>query len=133
MISPDLMIDIRTKRVYETANPDDGLRVLVDRLWPRGMTKERMQADLWLKDLAPSSELRKWFGHDRSRWESFKLRYFLELDAIPQVVARLLDETAQGRLTLLFSAQDLECNQAVALREYLLPYLSTSAERDPQV
>ena len=84
------------------------------------MTKERMQADLWLKDVAPSTVLRKWFGHDRSKWEAFKNRYFLELDAKSEVVARLLDGAVKGRLTLLFSAHDTECNQAVALREYLL-------------
>ena len=116
----DIMTDIRTKRVYEPANPHDGLRVLVDRVWPRGMTKEQVQADLWLKDVAPSAALRKWFGHDRSKWEAFKRRYFLELDAQPEAVARLLDEAAKGRLTLLFSARDAEYNQAVALREYLL-------------
>lgn len=114
------MADIRTKRVYEPASPHDGLRVLVDRVWPRGMTKEQTQADLWLKDVAPSTDLRKWFGHDRSRWQGFRQRYFSELDARPEVVARLLDEAEKGRLTLLFSARDTEFNQAVALREYLL-------------
>jgi uncharacterized protein YeaO (DUF488 family) len=89
-------------------------------VWPRGMTKERVQADLWLKDVAPSTILRRWFGHDRSKWEAFKSRYFLELDAKSAVVARLLDEAVKGRLTLLFSAHDTECNQAVALREYLI-------------
>ena len=84
------------------------------------MTKERVQADLWLKDAAPGTDLRKWFGHDRSKWEAFKSRYFLELDANSEVVASLLDEAVKGRLTLLFSAHDAECNQAVALREYLL-------------
>ncbi|MEW6356650.1 MAG: DUF488 domain-containing protein [Planctomycetota bacterium] len=113
-------MDIRTKRVYEEASPEDGFRVLVDRVWPRGMTKERAQADLWLKEAAPSTALRKWFSHDRSKWEAFKSRYFSELDANPEAVARLLDEAAKDRLTLLFSAQDTECNQAVALREYLL-------------
>jgi uncharacterized protein YeaO (DUF488 family) len=115
-----MMTEIRTKRVYEPANPHDGSRVLVDRVWPRGMTKEQIQADLWLKDVAPSAALRKWFGHDRSKWEAFKSCYFLELDAQPEAVARLLDEAAKGRLTLLFSARDAEYNQAVALREYLL-------------
>lgn len=113
-------MDIQTKRVYEPANPHDGSRVLVDRVWPRGMTKEHVQADLWMKDAAPSTALRKWFGHDQSKWEEFKNRYFLELEAQPEAVARLLDETAKGRLTLLFSARDVENNQAVALREYLL-------------
>ncbi|HWP02875.1 MAG TPA: DUF488 domain-containing protein [Gemmatimonadaceae bacterium] len=114
------MTDIRTKRVYEPATPHDGFRVLVDRVWPRGMTKEQVQADLWLKDVAPSTALRKWFGHDRAKWEAFKRRYFSELDARPEAVARLLDRAEKGRLTLLFSARDAEYNQAVALREYLL-------------
>lgn len=112
--------DIRTKRVYEPATSHDGLRVLVDRVWPRGLTKEQVQADLWLKDVAPSTALRQWFGHDRSKWEAFKRQYFSELDAQPQAVARLLEEAAKGRLTLLFSARDAAYNQAVALREYLL-------------
>lgn len=114
------MTEIRTKRVYEPASPDDGFRVLVDRVWPRGMTKEQVRADLWLKAVAPSTALRKWFGHDRSKWEAFESRYFLELDAKPEAVASLVDEAVKGRLTLLFSARDAEYNQAVALREYLL-------------
>lgn len=113
-------MDIRTKRVYDPATPDDGLRVLVDRIWPRGMTKERLQIHLWLKEIAPSTALRKWFGHDRSKWEAFKRRYFAELDAKPELVQQLLAEAAKGRVTLLFSARDAECNQAVALKEYLL-------------
>jgi len=114
------MIDIRTKRVYEPADPQDGFRVLVDRVWPRGMKKEAVQADLWLKEAAPSTALRKWFNHDQTKWETFKRRYFGELDAKPEIVASLLEKAAKGRLTLLFSARDIESNQAVALREYLL-------------
>ncbi len=113
-------MDIRTKRVYELTDPHDGFRILVDRVWPRGMTKAQVRADLWLKDAAPSTALRKWFGHDRSKWETFKSRYFQELDAIPGVVGRCFDKIVTGRLTLLFSARDIECNQAVALRDYLL-------------
>jgi len=113
-------MDIRTKRVYEPANSHDGFRVLVDRVWPRGMTKERARVHLWLKDVAPSTALRKWFGHDRSRWRAFKNRYFSELDSKPALVRMLRDKTAKRRLTLLFSAKDIECNQAVALKEYLL-------------
>lgn len=112
--------DIRTKRVYEQADPQDGFRVLVDRVWPRGMAKEQVQADLWLKDIAPSTVLRKWFGHDRSKWEEFKRRFWVELDAQPEAAAQLLAAAAKGRLTLLFSARDTECNQAIALRDYLL-------------
>ncbi len=113
-------MNIQTKRVYEAASPDDGRRVLVDRVWPRGMTKEKAQTDLWMKELAPSAELRKWFNHERNKWEEFKRRYFLELDANPEAVARLTDEAANSRVTLLFSARDADCNQAVALREYLI-------------
>ena len=113
-------LDVRTKRVYEPAEPSDGCRVLVDRVWPRGKTKEQVQADIWLKDAAPSATLRKRFGHDRAKWEDFKRRYFAELDAQPQATATLLENAGKGPLTLLFSARDTECNQAVALREYLL-------------
>ncbi len=117
------MIDIRLKRVYEVAAKDDGTRVLVDRIWPRGMTKTAARADLWLKEVAPSTDLRKWFNHDRAKWESFKQRYHAELAANSETVATLLELTKKGRITLLFSAQDVECNQAVALREYLLTRL----------
>ena len=114
------MTDIRTKRVYEQADPADGFRVLVDRVWPRGMTKEQVRADLWLKSIAPSTALRQWFGHDRSKWEAFRRRFWVELDAQPEAMAQLLEAAAKGRLTLLFSARDGECNQAVVLRDYLL-------------
>ncbi len=114
------MKDIVIKRVYEPDNPDDGFRVLVDRVWPRGMKKEQVKADLWLKDLAPSADLRKWFSHDRTKWETFKRRYFSELDAKPEAVTKLIDEAVKGRLTLLFSAHEAQFNQAVALKEYLV-------------
>ena len=120
-------MDIRTKRVYEPTDSHDGSRILVDRVWPRGMTKEQVGADLWLRDVAPSTDLRKWFSHDRSKWGTFKSRYFLELDAKPEAVERFFDAAAKGRLTLLFSARDVECNQAVALREYLLSRFKKSA------
>lgn len=114
------MTDITTKRVYEPVDPHDGFRVLVDRLWPRGMAKGQVQIDLWLKDVAPSTALRKWFGHDPTKWEEFKRRYFSERDAKPTVVERILNEAAERRVILLFSPRDTEYNQAVALREYLL-------------
>lgn len=113
-------MDIRCKRVYQAAQPDDGLRVLVDRIWPRGMTREQVQADQWLKEIAPSSSLRRWFGHDRGRWDEFRPRYLLELDAHPERVEPLRADAAQGRVTLLYAARDTECNHAVALRDYLL-------------
>ena len=113
-------MDIQPKRVYSPVEKEDGLRVLVDRVWPRGMTKIRVHADLWLKDAAPSTVLRKWFNHDRSKWEKFKDRYFSELDLNPQVIQQFLELSGKGRLTLLYSAHDEQCNQAVALKEYLL-------------
>lgn len=115
-----MALTIQVKRVYEPAAPEDGRRVLVDRVWPRGMTKEDVKADLWLKDAAPSSALRKWFGHDPSKWEQFKDRYFAELDEQPKVVAELFAQASVGPVTLLFSARDEQHNQAVALKEYLL-------------
>lgn len=114
------MIDIRVKRVYSAPTVDDGCRVLVDRIWPRGMTKARLQADLWLKQVAPSTELRKWFDHDPEKWEAFKQRYRAELDAQSEALDHLLEQAVNRRLTLLFAAQDMDCNQAVALRDYLL-------------
>ncbi len=115
-----MILDIRTKRVYEPPDARDGFRVLVDRIWPRGMAKEQVRADLWLRDVAPSTALRKWFAHDPSKWEEFKKRYFAELDKNPESVHVLLEAAAKGTLTLLFSARDAEHNQAIALKEYLL-------------
>jgi uncharacterized protein YeaO (DUF488 family) len=111
---------IQTKRVYDPREQGNGVRVLVDRLWPRGMTKENLQADLWLKDIAPSDDLRKWFSHDPSRWSEFKKRYCAELDEKPQTVMQLRDLAAKGRLALLFSARDTACNRAGALKEYVM-------------
>ena len=116
------MLDIQTKRVYEPVHPEDGLRVLVDRVWPRGLTKAQVQADLWMKDLAPNTALRKWFGHDRTKWQGFKQQYFSQLDAQPNLIAKILTEAKKRRVTLLFSARDVENNQAVALKEYLLTH-----------
>lgn len=105
--------------MYDPLDPSDGFRVLVDRLWPRGFTKEKLHADLWLKEAAPSSELREWFHHDPSLREEFIARYFAELDRQPEVVARLLDQAAAGPLTLLYAARDRDFNQAVVLAEFL--------------
>jgi len=110
---------IQTKRVYDSAEKTDGSRVLVDRVWPRGLSKEKVKADLWLKDAAPSTALRKWFAHDRSRWEAFKERYFAELKEQPDLSAKLSELARRGTLTLLFSAKDTHCNQAVALKAFL--------------
>ena len=110
---------IQVKRVYDPPSAADGLRILVDRLWPRGLTKEAAALERWDRDVAPSNELRKEFGHDHSRWDEFKARYFAELDANPEPVKRLAGEARKGTVTLLFAARDTERNNAVALREYL--------------
>jgi uncharacterized protein YeaO (DUF488 family) len=112
-------LDIRTKRVYDPASADDGYRVLVDRLWPRGMTKERVGADAWMKELAPSTELRKWFRHETPKWAEFKLRYFHELDEKHDDLDELGQITDKGAVTLLYAAQDTEHNHAVALKQFL--------------
>ncbi len=110
---------LKIKRAYEPSSPKDGKRILIDRLWPRGLKKEEAQVDEWLKDLAPSTELRKWFGHDPARWNEFRRRYFIELQAHPQAWQPLLRAAAQGHITLVYSAHDTEHNAAVALREFL--------------
>lgn len=121
--------DIRVKRVYEPADPSDGLRVLVDRIWPRGMSRDAVGADVWLKELAPSTVLRRWFGHDPANWTEFKRRYFAELDAHPERLAPLVHAARAQRVTLLFSAADVAHNHAVALREYLLARLGRAGRR----
>jgi uncharacterized protein YeaO (DUF488 family) len=110
---------VRVKRAYEPPSGDDGIRVLVDRLWPRGLSKPRASVDLWLKDLAPSVRLRRWFNHDPTRWTEFKHRYAEELDAKTGAVAALVGAARRGRVTLLFGARDPEHNNAVALYSYL--------------
>src|SRR5687768_5759652 len=107
------------KRAYERLSPDDGMRVLVDRLWPRGLRKEQLAVDFWLKDAAPSDELRRWYGHDPRRWESFAARYRAELEQRTDLL-RLLDELRRrGRVTLLYGARDTARNNAIVLREVL--------------
>lgn len=113
------MDSIKIKRVYDTRSDDDGFRVLVDRVWPRGLTKEKAAVDLWLKEVAPSTDLRKWFGHDPQRWDEFRARYRAELDARPMLVDQLREQASKGPLTLVYSAHDEAHNQAVALREVL--------------
>ncbi|HLJ78851.1 MAG TPA: DUF488 domain-containing protein [Acidobacteriaceae bacterium] len=111
---------IQVKRVYEPAVASDGQRLLVERLWPRGIRKESLQIDAWPKDVAPSPELRKWFAHDPAKWPEFRRRYFRELDAHPQGWRLILGAAAEGnRVTLIYSSHDREHNNAVALRDYL--------------
>jgi uncharacterized protein YeaO (DUF488 family) len=110
---------LRLKRVYEPAAPADGLRVLVDRLWPRGLSKEKAAVDHWIKDVAPSAKLRKWFGHDPARWSEFKRRYKGELRLHKDLLAEIRKLNKQCTVTLLFGARDEEHNDAVVLREVL--------------
>jgi uncharacterized protein YeaO (DUF488 family) len=112
-------LDIRLKRAYEPPKPADGQRVLVDGLWPRGLSKNSARIDLWLKEIAPSASLRKWFGHEPEKWNVFRTRYFRQLRKNPEAVARLEDAIRNGTVTLLFAAKDGEHNNAVALKEYL--------------
>ncbi len=110
---------VKVRRVYEDPSARERGRFLVERLWPRGMKKERLHIDDWLKDVAPSDELRRWFGHDPQRWSEFRRKYFEELDERPQPLALLRDYLRKGPVTLLFGARDEEHNNAVALKEYL--------------
>lgn len=110
---------IKVKRVYDPPSPEDGKRFLVDRLWPRGLSKKAARIDSWLKDVAPSDSLRKWFGHDPSKWREFQRRYFKELEARPEAWRPLLEAAREGQVTLLFSARDEAHNNAVALQRFL--------------
>ncbi|NIP71864.1 MAG: DUF488 family protein [Gammaproteobacteria bacterium] len=112
-------MQIHLKRVYDGPGSKDGVRVLVDRVWPRGVSKDEARVDRWMKDLAPSTELRKWFGHDPDRWAGFRERYFRELDRRPEAVEALRELGTGRRVTLVFGARDRQRNNAVALKEYL--------------
>jgi len=107
------------KRAYEKAGQEDGARFLVERLWPRGVRKTELHVDAWLKDVAPTDALRRWFGHDPAKWEEFRKRYFAELDSHPEVLDAIRSAAHRGRVTLVYSAHDTEHNNAVALKEYL--------------
>ena len=111
---------IRIKRTYESPARGDGRRILVERLWPRGIKKESLEADAWMKEVAPSTELRKWFDHRVERWEKFRQRYRDELDANAGAWKPILDEARRGTVTLLYSAHDTAHNGAVVLRDYLV-------------
>ena len=109
----------RVKRVYDEPTKSDGRRVLVDHLWPQGLKKNEAQIDEWLKEIAPSARLRKWFGHDPARWKEFKKKYAAELDGQRDQVEKLAREASKRRITLLFSAKDTQHNNAVALKDYI--------------
>jgi len=110
---------IRLKRAYDEPSKQDGLRILVERLWPRGVSKEAAAIDLWLKDLAPSTELRKWYAHDPEKWNEFRKRYWSELSEQGDLLKLLKHCTLEGTVTFVFAASDAERNSAVALKEYL--------------
>ena len=112
--------DVRLKRVYDPPAADDGCRILVDRLWPRGLRKEKAAVDHWMKDIAPSAELRKWFGHDPNRWPEFRRRYMEELCRHPVLLDQIRELAGGRRVTLLFGAHDREHNDAVVLTEVLV-------------
>ena len=110
---------LKLKRVYEAPHKDDGTRILVDRLWPRGLTKEKAKVDLWLKEIAPSTELRKWFGHDPKKWRSFRERYQTELKHHADQLKLLKSKAKEGTVTLIYGARDQEHNEALVLKEFL--------------
>lgn len=123
---------IRLKRVYEPSEPADGCRVLVERLWPRGLSKEKARVDLWLKQIAPSTELRKWFAHDPAKWDEFQRRYQAELANNVDAVSQLLDLIRKGPVTLVYAASDSQHNSAVVLKRFLETRLKSAAGKAKQ-
>lgn len=110
---------IKVERIYTSKEADGSARFLVDRLWPRGLKRETLHLDAWMRDIAPSNELRRWYGHDPARWDEFRRRYFLELDAAPAAWQPLLEAARKGDVTLLYGARAEQYNHALALRDYL--------------
>jgi uncharacterized protein YeaO (DUF488 family) len=110
---------IKIKRIYDEAAPDDGVRLLVDRLWPRGLSKEKAAVDHWLKEIAPSDELRRWFGHDPEKWQEFRERYRRELEAQAPLLKEISQQARKETVTLVYAAHDEEHNNAVVLKELL--------------
>ena len=112
--------NIKLKRAYDTPAPEDGMRILVDRLWPRGLSKQRAAINQWMKDISPSTKLRQWFGHDPSRWDEFRRRYATEVHQYPELLDQLRSLARKGPITLVYSASDEVHNDAVALRHVIL-------------
>jgi uncharacterized protein YeaO (DUF488 family) len=112
---------LKLKRAYEPGTRSDGTRILVERLWPRGLSKDTLRVDAWLKDVGPSTELRQWFGHDPDKWPRFRDRYFRELDSRPEAWRPIVAAARRGTVTLVYSSRDTEHNNAVALEDYLRP------------
>jgi len=122
---------IRVKRVYEPVEKSDGVRFLVDHLWPRGLKKEAVRVERWVKTVSPSNELRSWFGHDPAKWKEFRRRYFAELNEQPENWETLLEAARQKDITLVYSARDPEHNNAVALKSYLEKKLARTTRGKP--
>ncbi len=122
-------MQVKIKRIYDPASPHDGQRILVDRLWPRGISKEKADIVFWARQLAPSHELRRWYGHDPAKWEEFKSKYFLELEANPLELEKLLEYLRRAPVTLLYGSTETKLNNAVALKEYLERMLQASQEK----
>ena len=121
---------IKLKRAYDPASPTDGTRLLVERLWPRGLSKEKLKLDGWIREVEPTTELRKWFGHDPAKWPQFRARYFRQLDSRAESWRSIVSSAKRGTVTLVYSSHDQEHNNAVALREYL--QLKTSRRAGPR-
>ncbi|MCB0454374.1 MAG: DUF488 domain-containing protein [Aequorivita sp.] len=113
------MIDIKIKRIYEDASKNDGFRILVDRIWPRGVSKKDAKLDEWMKEIAPSTELRKWFDHKEDRFAEFEKKYYKELENCPELIEELLKKAQEKRLTLLYGAKDETHNQAAVLKDFI--------------
>jgi len=112
-------MNIKTKRIYKDADPQDGMRIMVDRLWPRGVSKANAKINLWVKNIAPSTELRKWYNHDAKKWQEFKSHYFSELDNNPKEITNLLDQINDETVTFIFGSKEQNLNNANALKEYI--------------
>jgi len=121
-------ITIRIKRVYEQPDEADGRRILVDRLWARGLSKDKAKVDAWVKEIAPSTELRRWYGHDPNKWAEFKSRYAVELNTKPDKVEEILGEVQMGIVTFLYSSKEEQLNNAVALKEYIEALIHAESE-----
>ena len=117
---------IKVKRVYEKPEAADGVRILVDRLWPRGLTKDKADIAYWAKDISPSNELRRWYGHDPDKWAAFRERYGKELDANPEGISKLLNYVKKGTVTFVYSSKEERINNAEALKEYMEAFRKTA-------
>jgi uncharacterized protein YeaO (DUF488 family) len=117
---------LKLKRAYEPESRSDGTRLLVERLWPRGLSKAALRIDAWLKDAGPSTELRQWFNHDPDKWPAFRARYFRELNSRPEAWRAIVTAARRGAVTLVYSSRDTEHNNAVALKDYLRPKIRKS-------